>query len=91
MTLVTGVTVLVKIEGQSRPVAQMVFLRALIGLVLIAPLVWRHRGDFARMRAPWRNVGRVSCNAVALGMNFTALTLLPLPVVTGISFSCDDE
>jgi S-adenosylmethionine uptake transporter len=87
MTLVTGVTVLVKIEGQSRPVAQMVFLRALIGLALIAPLVWRHRRDFARMRGPWRNAGRVSCNAVALGMNFTALTLLPLPVVTGISFT----
>lgn len=87
MTLVTGVTVLVKLEGQSRPVAQMVFLRALIGLALITPLVWRHRRDFARMRAPWRNAGRVSCNAVALGMNFTALTLLPLPVVTGISFT----
>ncbi|SDF01128.1 DMT family transporter [Limimaricola pyoseonensis] len=87
MTLVTGVTVLVKLEGQSRPVAQMVFLRAAIGLVLIAPLVWRHRRDFARMRAPWRNAGRVACNAVALGMNFTALTLLPLAVVTGISFT----
>ncbi len=35
-TLVTGMTVLVKMQGASYPAIQLVFIRALIGLILIA-------------------------------------------------------
>lgn len=87
MALITGMSVIVKLQGAHYPAAQLVFLRALIGSVLIAPLVWRHHRDFASMQQPWRNAGRVACNSVALTCNFVALANLPLALVTAISFT----
>lgn len=87
MVLITAMTVIVKLQGATYPAAQLVFLRALIGCALIAPLVWHHRRDFTTMRQPWRNAGRVTCNAVALTCNFVALASLPLALVTAISFT----
>ncbi len=87
MTLVTGMTVLVKLQGQTYPALQMVFIRALIGLVVILPLLWRHRADLVAMRQPGRNLLRVSCNAVALSGNFLAIASLPLALVNGIGFT----
>lgn len=87
MTLVTGMTVLVKTQGQTYPALQMVFIRAVIGLAVITPMLWRHRRDLLAMRQPGRNLLRVSCNAVALCGNFVALSALPLALVNGISFT----
>lgn len=86
-TLVTGMTVLVKMQGASYPAIQLVFIRALIGLVLILPLIWRHRRQLANSRDPLRNVMRISCNAVALTSNFVALTMLPLVLVNALGFT----
>lgn len=87
MVLITCMTVIVKLQGASYPAAQLVFLRALIGALLIAPLVWRHRQDVVAMQRPWRNAARVACNAIALTCNFVALANLPLALVTAISFT----
>lgn len=87
MMLVTAMTVLVKFQGTSYPAIQMVFIRATIGMIAIAPLIWRHRGQFRQMKQPLRNAGRVSCNAIALTGNFAALTLLPLALVNAIGFT----
>lgn len=87
MTLVTGVFVLVRIEGADRPAVQLVFLRAVVGLVLIAPLIVRHRAEFRTMRQPWRNAGRVACNAFALIFSFSAISLMPLVMVNAIGFT----
>lgn len=87
MLLITCMTVIVKLQGANYSAAQLVFLRALTGGFLIAPLVWRHRGDFRNMRQPWRNTGRVACNAIALTCNFVALASLPLAMVIAISFT----
>jgi len=86
-TLVTGMTVLVKMQGASYPAIQLVFIRALIGLVLILPLIWRHRRQLANSRDPLRNIMRISCNAVALTSNFVALTMLPLVLVNALGFT----
>lgn len=86
MTLVTGMTVLVKRMGADYPPVQMVFLRAAIGLALILPLIWRRRADLLAMRDPWRNAFRVACNAAALTANFHALTALPLAVANAIGY-----
>lgn len=86
-TLVTGMTVLVKMQGASYPAIQLVFIRALIGLVLILPLIWRHRRQLANSRDPLRNIMRISCNAVALTSNFVALTMLPLLLVNALGFT----
>ncbi|GGL77285.1 DMT family transporter [Wenxinia marina] len=87
MTLVTVVNVLVKATGTEIPAFQLVFLRAAVGLILIAPLVWGHRDELRRMGDPWRNAGRVACNAAALTLTFTALTMLPLAVVNAVGFT----
>lgn len=86
MTLVTGMTVLVKLTGASFPAIQIVFLRAAVGLVLILPLVWTRRADLWDMQDPVRNAFRVGCNAVALSANFMALTALPLAMVNAIGY-----
>lgn len=86
-TLVTGMTVLVKMQGASYPAVQLVFIRALIGLVLILPLIWRHRRALAHPRDPLRNIMRISCNAVALTSNFIALTMMPLVLVNALGFT----
>jgi S-adenosylmethionine uptake transporter len=88
MTLVSGgMTALVKAQGATYPAFQLVFIRAMIGLLFITPLIWHHRGKMRRVRHPWRNVLRISCNAIALTSNFLAITLLPLATVNAVGFS----
>jgi drug/metabolite transporter (DMT)-like permease len=87
MSLVVTMTAIVKLMGSTFPAIQLVFLRALVGLVLVAPLVWTYRHevfDTQRMRG---HLGRVLCNALALSCNFAAITALPLAVVTAIAFT----
>lgn len=88
MTLVAGgMTALVKAQGATYPAFQLVFIRAMIGLIFILPLMWHHRADMRVIKHPWRNVFRITCNAVALTSNFWAITLLPLSTVNAVGFS----
>lgn len=88
MALVSGgMTALVKAQGVTYPAFQLVFIRAMIGLIFILPLIWRHRGEMARVKYPWRNLFRICCNAIALTSNFVAITLLPLATVNAVGFS----
>lgn len=88
MTLVSGgMTALVKAQGVTYPAFQLVFIRAMIGLMFILPLIWRHRREMARVKYPWRNIFRICCNAIALTSNFIAITLLPLATVNAVGFS----
>lgn len=88
MTLVSGgMTALVKAQGATYPAFQLVFIRAMIGLLFILPLIWHHRAEMIRIKHPWRNIFRISCNAVALTSNFLAITMLPLATVNAVGFS----
>ncbi|MCZ4073428.1 DMT family transporter [Agrobacterium sp. LMR679] len=88
MALVSGgMTALVKAQGVTYPAFQLVFIRAMIGLLFILPLIWRHRMEMARVQYPWRNIFRICCNAIALTSNFIAITLLPLATVNAVGFS----
>jgi drug/metabolite transporter (DMT)-like permease len=88
MLLVSGgMTALVKAQGMVYPAFQLVFIRAMIGLVFILPLIWRHRFHIRHTKHPWKNISRISCNAIALTSQFLAYTLLPLAVVNALSFS----
>jgi S-adenosylmethionine uptake transporter len=88
MALVSGgMTALVKAQGVTYPAFQLVFIRAMIGLIFILPLIWRHRMEMVRVKYPWRNLFRICCNAIALTSNFIAITLLPLATVNAIGFS----
>lgn len=88
MVLVSGgMTALVKAQGMVYPAFQLVFIRSLIGLMFILPLIWRHRFHIRHTRHPWKNISRISCNAIALTSQFLAYTMLPLAVVNALSFS----
>ena len=86
MTLVTAMTVIVKIQGASYPAIQLVFLRSLIGLIAVLPLAWRYRAAIAGTKRPARHAFRGACNTLALTCNFAALTALPLALVNAIGF-----
>ena len=88
MALVSGgMTALVKAQGVTYPAFQLVFIRAMIGLLFILPLIWRHRMEMVRVQYPWRNIFRICCNAIALTSNFIAITLLPLATANAVGFS----
>jgi drug/metabolite transporter (DMT)-like permease len=87
MVLVVIMLAVVKQAGASFPPAQLVFLRALVGLLLIVPLAWRHREPCGPPGGWAAHVGRVLCSALALGCNFTAVVALPLALVTAIGFT----
>lgn len=88
MLLVSGgMTALVKAQGVTYPAFQLVFIRSLIGLMFILPLIWRHRRLIRHTKHPWKNISRISCNAIALTSQFLAYTMLPLAVVNALSFS----
>lgn len=88
MLLVSGgMTALVKAQGVVYPAFQLVFIRAMIGLLFILPLIWRHRHHIRHTRHPWKNISRISCNAIALTSQFLAYTMLPLAVVNALGFS----
>src|SRR5690606_13426042 len=76
-----------KLEGATYPAIQIVFIRSLIGLVSVLPLAWRFRKEVFGTRRAGRHAFRVACNAIALTSNFLSLTLLPLALVSAISFT----
>ena len=49
MALVTTMQAIVKAQGDTYPAVQLVFLRSLVGLVSVLPLVWKHRRAFAHL------------------------------------------
>jgi len=88
MVLVAGgMTALVKAQGFTYPAIQLVFIRAMVGLFFILPLIWRERAHVLQPKHPWKNLSRVVCNAIALSSQFLAYTLMPLAVVNALLFS----
>jgi S-adenosylmethionine uptake transporter len=87
MVLVVVMMAIVKMAGATFPSIQLVFLRALVGLVLVLPLVWRYRAEVFNTRRMKGHLLRISCNAVALSCNFAAIAALPLALVTAIGFT----
>jgi drug/metabolite transporter (DMT)-like permease len=87
MALVVNMTAIVKIMGGTFPAIQLVFLRAVVGLLLVAPLVWKFRHQMFDTRRLRGHLGRVLCNALALSCNFAAVTALPLAVVVAVGFT----
>lgn len=83
--MVTGVKVL----GDTVPVGQIVFARAFFGLIPIVVMIqWQHswRSALATKR-PVAHIGRAVIGATAMSLWFAALSRLPLPDATAISFA----
>lgn len=78
---------IVKALGLGYPAAQLVFLRACVGLVLMLPWAWRMRSAFSRIDRPWLHASRVLFSTLALTASFFAIARLPFALVTAISFT----
>lgn len=77
---------IVKALGAGYPSAQIVFLRASVGLVLILPLVWRRRHLFRGADQLGLHLLRVMLSVVALTMTFFAIARVPFALYTAVNF-----
>lgn len=66
---------------------QVVFLRALVGFLLIAPLIWRGRDRFRALPDLPMHLLRVLFAVVTLSASFFAISRIPLATMTAISFT----
>ncbi len=77
---------LVKLSGGDVPAAQMVFLRAVVGLVVLAPWLWAGRAGL-RAGPLGLHLARVGLSATALGTSFYAIAQTPFALFTAIGFT----
>lgn len=78
---------IVKAMGLEVPAAQLVLIRALVGLALMAPWIWRDRRAFRTLEAPGLQMLRVGLSAVALTCSFYAIARIPFALFTAINFT----
>ncbi|SMX23712.1 aromatic amino acid exporter [Boseongicola aestuarii] len=87
MSLNIWALAIVKAIGLGYPAFQIVFLRALVGLVLMLPWVLRQRRAFVGLPDLHLHAMRVVFSAIALTASFYAITRLPLALFTAMSFT----
>jgi drug/metabolite transporter (DMT)-like permease len=59
-------------------VGQLLWLRACAALLVLSPLIWRHRADFVRLERPWLQLLRVTLSTLEVAAFFLATVYLPL-------------
>ncbi|NNJ69342.1 MAG: DMT family transporter [Boseongicola sp.] len=87
MSLNIWALAIVKAIGLGYPAFQIVFLRALVGLVLMLPWIVRQRRAFIGLPDLQLHAMRVLFSAIALTASFYAIARLPLALFTAISFT----
>lgn len=78
---------IVKWLGAGYPATQVVFIRALVGLCLIAPLIWRDRARFRALPDLPLHLLRVLLSVVTLSASFFAISRVPFAVFTAVGFT----
>ena len=76
---------IVKATGADIPAVQIVFIRALVGLILLAPFVWQARRTLHLTR-PALHLARVGLSALTLTTSFYAVAHVQLALFTTINF-----
>jgi drug/metabolite transporter (DMT)-like permease len=69
-------------------VGQLLWLRACAALVVLAPMMWRHRADFMRLERPWLQLLRVTLSTLEVAAFFLATVYLPLADVITYYLAC---
>jgi drug/metabolite transporter (DMT)-like permease len=69
-------------------VGQLLAFRACAALVLLSPLIWRHREEFARLQRPRLELLRVFLSTLEVAAFFLATVYLPLADVTTYYLAC---
>ena len=69
-------------------VGQLLWLRACAALVVLSPMVWRHRAAFIRLERPWLQLLRVVLSTLEVAAFFLATVYLPLADVITYYLAC---
>src|SRR6516162_3384308 len=72
----------------SYAVGQLLAFRACAALLLLSPLIWRHRKEFARLERPRLQLLRVLLSTIEVAAFFLATVYLPLADVTTYYLAC---
>jgi drug/metabolite transporter (DMT)-like permease len=59
-------------------VGQLLWLRACAALLLLSPMIWRHRAQFLHLERPWLQLLRVTLSTLEVAAFFLATVYLPL-------------
>ncbi|MEL7345456.1 MAG: DMT family transporter [Pseudomonadota bacterium] len=78
---------IVKWLGADYPSTQIVFIRALTGLILIAPLIWMQRAAFRNVEDLGFHALRVALSVITLTASFFAIARVPFAIFTALNFT----
>src|ERR1700687_4659456 len=59
-------------------VGQLLWLRACAALIVLSPMIWRHRAEFMHLERPWLQLLRVVLSTLEVAAFFLATVYLPL-------------
>jgi drug/metabolite transporter (DMT)-like permease len=80
-------TLVIKVLGSHLPSAEIAFLRCLLGLSILIPLIMRHGWQVFRTARPDLHLIRVVCSSIAVTLGFYAIAHLPLAIVVSLGFT----
>jgi drug/metabolite transporter (DMT)-like permease len=69
-------------------VGQLLWLRACAALIVLLPMVWRHRAEFTHLERPWLQLLRVALSTLEVAAFFLATVYLPLADVITYYLAC---
>ena len=69
-------------------VGQLLLLRGCAALLVLAPVIWRRRGDFRNLERPWLQLLRVVLSTLEIAAFFAAAVYLPLADVITYYLAC---
>src|SRR3979411_1038651 len=69
-------------------VGQLLWLRACAALLVLSPMIWRHRAEFMKLERPWLQLLRVILSTLEVAAFFLATVYLPLVDVVTYYLAC---
>jgi drug/metabolite transporter (DMT)-like permease len=69
-------------------VGQLLWLRACAALIVLLPMIWRHRAEFLHLERPWLQLLRVTLATLEVAAFFLATVYLPLADVITYYLAC---
>lgn len=69
-------------------VGQLLWLRACAALIVLLPMIWRHRAEFMPLERPWLQLLRVVLSTLEVAAFFIATVYLPLADVITYYLAC---
>src|SRR6476646_402249 len=69
-------------------VGQLLWLRACAALIVLSPMIWRHRAEFMHLERPWLQLLRVTLSTLEVAAFFLATVYLPLADVITYYLAC---